>query len=190
AALAERPGELVNPSETQMILLYHALTGIPAPLEKWTEDDGRVKYAAPQERAARRAEVRAEFDAAARSVAEVGRLRMTLNVNGLPYDPTYEEFRVGAFAPSAVYGYRALGETVSVRIGNGQAAQIWRVPRGESQAVLDRAGPYPNLQADAPLRIVDVQPEGAGGVIVADVVDYELRARNGQTLVGRVKLAP
>ncbi|MBU1376251.1 MAG: hypothetical protein KKA30_09795 [Alphaproteobacteria bacterium] len=187
-AFDARTGELVNPSELQMVLLYHALAGVPAPLDKWTEDDGRVRFAQPQDRAARRTEVRAELEAAARSVAAVGRLRMTLTVDGLPYDPAYGEFRVAAFAPSATYGFKAQGEEVSIRMANGQAAQIWRVPKAESQAILDRAGAYPTLNADALLQITDVQPETAGGAIVVRVVEYELRTRDDKTVVGRVRV--
>ncbi|MBX3484282.1 hypothetical protein [Phenylobacterium sp.] len=190
ADLAKRTGELVNPSELQMVMLYHSLSGVPAPLDKWTEDDGRVRYAQPQDRAARRAEVRAELEAAARSVANVGRLRLSTNLDGLPYDPTYGEFRVAAFAPSSSYGFKALGEEVKVGFANGQVAQIWRVPKADAQAVMDRAGPYPNLVADALLQIVDVQPEQAGGAISANVVEYELQTRDGKTTVGRVRVAP
>lgn len=189
-ALARRTGELVNPSELQMVMLYHSLSGVPAPLDRWTEDDGRVKFAQPQDRAARRAEVHAELEAAERSVANVGRLRLSADQDGLPYDPTYGEFRVAAFAPSASYGFKALGEEVSVGFANGQAAQIWRVPKAESQAVLDRAGPYPSLTADALLQIVDVQPQQAGGALSVNVVEYELRTRDGKTIVGRVRVAP
>ncbi len=188
--LARRTGELVNPSELQMVMLYHSLSDVPAPLDKWTEDDARVRYAQPQDRAARRAEVRAELEGAARAVANVGRLRLSMDLDGLPYDPGFGEFRVAAFAPSASYGFKALGEEVSIRFANGQAAQIWRVPKAESQAILDRAGPYPNLMADALLQIVDVQPEQAGGAISANVVSYELRTRDGKTTVGRVTVAP
>lgn len=188
-AIGQRTRELLNPESSTMVFLYYDLAGITPPIEKWVEDDGRVKYAQGADRAAARATVRAELESAAAAVRGVGSLRLSMHANLSEYDPTYGEFAVRALAPSSEVSFDALGQQVSLKFGNGRHAQIWRVPAAEAQAIRDRLGYGGNASLDVLLRIVDVQPGPGGGTITADVVEYELRhSQNGQT-IGRVQVA-
>lgn len=190
AALSGRTGQLVNPEASTMVFLYYDLAGIQPPIETWVEDDSRVKYAAPIDRAAKRAAVRSELEAGMPAVRGVGRLQLTLNANLSDYDPSYGEFTVGAFAPSSVFTFDALGQKVSLQFDNARSAQTWKVPAPEAQAIRDRIGYARNVQADATLQITGVRPGPGGGTITANVLEYELRNAQDSHVIGRVRVAP
>ena len=187
-ALSGRSGELINPDDATMVFLYYDLAGITPPVDAWVENDTRVKYASAPDKAAQRALVRAELESAPAGVHGVGALRLTMNADLSDYDPTYGEFTVRAVAPSSTVSFQALGQKVSLRFGNGAAAQIWPVPADQAQLVRDKLG-YGSASIDVLLQIAGVQPAPGGGTIVTDVVSYELReSRTGVTL-GRVQVS-
>ena len=62
-AFAGRTGQLVNPDESTMVFLYYDLAGIQPPIDRWVEDDNRVRMAPAIDKAATRATVRAELEA-------------------------------------------------------------------------------------------------------------------------------
>lgn len=170
--LAGRDGELVNPDDSAMVLLYFDLAGITPPIDTWVENDQRLLSARGADKAPLRTTVRQELEAGAAAVRGVGRLRLTLaNANLSRYDPTYGEFRVGALSSSSVIAYSAFGQKVEVKFGNGRTAQLWQVPEAEAQAITDRIG-YGSVALDVLLRITGVQPGMGGGTLVVDVVEY------------------
>ena len=185
--LSQRTGELLNPDDSAVVMLYYDLAGIAPPIDNWVEEDTRVKYAAPPDKAAKRAAVRAELEAAAAGVRDVGAIRLTMNSNLSEYDPTYEEFTVRALSPSSVVTFDALGQKVSLRFANGNDAQVWRVPTGESQAIRDRIG-FNGASLDVALKITSVQPAPSGGTLITNVTDYELRDSRGGVAIARVRV--
>lgn len=184
---AHRTGELLNPDDSAVVMLYFDLTGISPPIATWVEEDSRVKFAAAPDKATKRVAVRAELEAAASGVRDIGLIRLTMNADLSEYDPSYEEFTVRALAPSSVVTFKAFGQKVSLRFANGNDAQVWRVPRAESQAIRDRMV-YNNASLDALLKIVSVQPGPAGGTIVTHVMEYELRDNRSGTAIARVRI--
>ncbi len=189
---AARPAggrELVNPDSSTVVFLYYQLAHLPLPIDTWVEEDNRVRYAPPPEKAARREAVRAELNAAAASVRGVGSLRLTMNANLSDYDPAYGEFTVRALSPSSVVNFDALGQKVAVNFTNGRTAQIWRVPQADSQAVRDKISYNRNVEIDVLLRIASVLPGPGGGTITTDILEYELRERQRGAVLARVKLA-
>lgn len=185
--LAQRSGELLNPDDSAVVMLYYDLTGIAPPLDSWVEEDTRVRFAPAPDKAAKRAAVRAELEAAATGVRDVGTIRLTMNSNLSEYDPAYEEFTVRALSPSSLVTFKALGQNISLRFANGNDAQVWRVPAAQSQAIRDRLG-YSGASLDALLKIVSVQPAPAGGTIVTNVMEYELRENRGGVAIARVRV--
>jgi hypothetical protein len=184
-----RSGELVNPDNNAMVFLYYDLTGIAPPIDRWVEDDSRVKYVPPLDKPAARVAVRAELEAGLAAVKGAGVIRLSLNnANLSDYDPTYGEFTVRALSPSSVIPFDALGQKVSIRFGNGKYAQIWRVPAAEAQAVRDRLPIGTNVELDVLLAIKSVVPGPAGGTLTADVVEYEMRETRGGTTLARVRM--
>ena len=150
---AARSRELVNPDNSTMVFLYFDLAGVKPPLDEWIETDHRVQFAAPLDKPARRATVRAELEAGLAAVHDVGRLRLSLaNAQLSDYDPA-----------------------------NGETAQFWRVPAAQAQAVRDKIVGR-NVGLDAVLKIVDMQPGPGGGAIVTKVESYTLHAADGSTL--------
>jgi len=189
SGLGGRTGELVNPDNNAMIFLYYDLAGIAPPVDRWVEDDSRVKYGAAIDKPAQRSAVRSELEAGMAAVKGAGVIRLSLNnANLSDYDPTYGEFTVRALAPSSVVSFDALGQKVSLRFGNGKYAQIWRVPPAEAQGIRDKLANYNNVELDVLLAIKSVVPGPAGGTITADVVEYELRETRGGTIVARVQM--
>jgi hypothetical protein len=179
---AARTREIVNPDQPAMVFLYFDLAGLKPPLEEWVENDGRVQFAAPVDKPARRAAVRAELEAGLAAVREIGRIRLSIgNAQLSDYDPANGEFTVGALSPASELMFAALGQKVVTRFTNGETAQLWRVPAGEAQAVRDRVRNR-NVSLDTVLRIVDVQPGPGGGAIVTRIDEYALRAGDGSTL--------
>lgn len=187
-AFASRSGQLVNPDESTMVLLYYDLAGLPLPLDRWVEDDNRVKLAPAIDKAAQRVAVRAELEAAAAAVRGAGLLRVTMAANLSDYDPTYGEFTVRALAPSSLVTYSAFGQKVDVGFDNGLVAQTWKVPAAEAQGVRDRIGPYANVSADVLLRITGVQPGPGGGRITTSVAEYELRNDQAGATLARIQV--
>jgi hypothetical protein len=189
AAFEGRTGELVNPDESAMVFLYYDLTGIAPPIDRWVEEDSRVKFAAAMDKPAARETVRAELEAGMAAVKGAGVIRLSLNnANLSDYDPTYGEFTVRALAPSSVVTFDALGQKVSIRFGNGKYAQIWRVPQENAQAIRDRVAMGNNVELDTLLVIKSVVPGPAGGTITADIVEYEMRETRGGTSLARIEV--
>src|SRR5690606_17947514 len=168
-SLDGRTGELVNPDDATMILLYHDLAGITSPVETWVERDFRVMQANGADKAKVREVIRQELAAGAAAVRGAGRIRMSLNGRLSDYDPAYGEFTVRALAPSSVIEFSAFQEKVALKFGNGRTAQIWPVPESEAQAIADRLPPHNNVALDVLLRIIAVQPGIGGGTLVADI---------------------
>lgn len=189
-ALGQRDGELVNPDDSTMVLLYFDVAGITPPLDTWVEKDNRVQFAQGADKAPLRTTVRQELEAGLAAVRDVGRLRLSLGNAGLSgYDPAYGEFRVGALSPSSVISYSAFGQKVELKFGNGRTAQLWRVPEAEAQAITDRVGGYgAGAELEVLLQISGVQPGMGGGTVVVDVIEYELRERRNGTTVARVRV--
>jgi hypothetical protein len=133
---AARTREIVNPDQPAMVFLYFDLAGLKPPLEEWVEKDGRVQFAAPVDKPARRAAVRAELEAGLAAVREIGRIRLSIgNAQLSDYDPANGEFTVGALSPASELMFSALGQKVVTRFTNGETAQLWRVPgRGAGRA--------------------------------------------------------
>ena len=182
-------GELVNPEANTMVFLYYELAHIPLPLDNWTENDSRVKFAPAPDRAEHRVAVRSELESAAAAVHGVGAIRLTMNANLSDYDPTYGEFTVRALAPSSVVPFDALGQKVSMTFTNGQTAQIWRVPPAEAQTIRDKIGYSGNVDIDVLSRITGVLPGPGGGTITTEVLEYEMRQTQSGAVIGRVRIA-
>lgn len=185
---AGRTGELTNPDDSTMVLLYHDLAGLPVPVDKWVENDSKVKYEAPADRASRRDQVRASITAGAAGVKGIGLIRLTMNANLSEYDPSYSEFTVRALAPSSVVSWKAFDENVSLKFGNAQKAQTWSVPKEEARAVRDRIQYVGSVEINVVARIERVEPGPNGGEITANVIEYELRNTSSGTTVGRVRV--
>ena len=189
-AIAGRTGELVNPDDHAMVFLYLDLAGIQPPLDQWVDQDFRVSNAKAFDKAAVRATVRGELEAAAAAVRGVGFIRVTMNASLSDYDPTYEEFTVGALSPGSTVNFSARGHKVSLRFANGRVAQMWRVPPAEAQVVRDKIGGYgSHASLDALLRIISIQPGYAGGTITTEVIEYEMRSTRNGMMIGRVQVA-
>lgn len=184
-SLAGRSGTLNNPDNATMAFLYYDLAGIAPPVDQWVEADQRVRYAPGADKAARRAAVRAEFEAGLAAVRGVGMLQLTLQANLSSYDPTYGEFTVGALSPGAVYTFKAQEQTVNLKFDNALAAQSWSVPKDQAQAIVDRIG-NDSLLLDATVHIRKVLPGPGGGTVVAHVDSWSLRDSRSGSTVARV----
>lgn len=187
--LAGRTEELSNPDNSAVVFLYYDLAGIAPPLDTFVEKDSRVTGASPPDRAGQREVVRAELQAAAAAVHNIGKLRLSLDADLSTYDPSYQEFSVRALAPSSVINFDALGQNISVKFSNGKTAQIWRVAPAEAQVIKDKLGPYGRASLDVLLEIVGVQPAPAGGTINTRIAEYELREKGSGTVLGRIQVA-
>lgn len=168
-----------------MVLLYHDVAGIAPPLDQWVQADRRILAAAGPDRAAQRTQVRAELEAAMHAVRDIGALRLALNGRLSEYDPQYGEYTLRALAPSSSITYRAFGQEVAVRFGNGRNAQIWTVGKDAAAAVEDSFRYDRQVELDVLLQITGVEPAPGGGTLIADVVEYELRTRDGNRLLAR-----
>lgn len=183
-ALAGRSGELTNPEDMAMVMLYHDLAGIPAPIARWVEADNRLQFAPGPQKAALREQITGEFEAARDAVRNVGVLRITLADAQLSdYDPGYGEYTIRAISPSSTIQYKTLGTEVTLKFDNARTAQLWRVPPDEAQRVADTLGNHGRAALDLTLAVTGVVPGTAGGTLTTRIVEYELRAqRGGQTL--------
>ncbi len=182
----DRAGELVNPDESSMVMLYFDLSAMTPPLDQWVEEDTRVQMAPGAKKAALRSQVRSELEATAASVRNVGVIRVSISTQLSPYDTTYGEYTISGLAPSSLLTFKSMGQEVSLRFGNGRAAQIWAVPQPQAQSIDDALGYDRSVTVDALLHISGVQPAPRGGTIVADVVEYELHQTRDQRLLARV----
>jgi len=189
AGLDGRSAELSNPEHSALVFLYYGLAGIAPPIDKWVESDGRVQRAPAPQKAAQREEVRAELQAAAASVADVGVLRITLNDARLShYDPNYGEFQIGAVSPSSMVSYKAFGQNVNVKFVNGKTAQIWPMSAEEAQVVTDKLGPYGGrAELETELAITGVTPGPGGGTINTRIVEMTLRDGRTGMILGRLQ---
>lgn len=189
AALAGRSGELTNPEDTAMVMLYLDLAGIPAPIARWVEADNRLQFAPGPQKAALREQITDEFGAARDAVRNVGVLRITLADAQLSdYDPGYGEYTIRALSPSSTISYKTLGTEVTLKFDNARTAQLWRVPPDEAQRIADTLGNYGRAALDLTLAVTGVVPGTAGGTLTTRIVEYELRAQRGGQTLARTKL--
>ncbi|MGH8144731.1 MAG: hypothetical protein ACREPY_00195 [Rhodanobacteraceae bacterium] len=179
--LAARTGALTNPDSATMVYLYYDLAGIKPPIDQWVENDDRVRDAPGADKAAQRVAVKSAIQAGMAAVRGVGVLHLTTNTGISAYDPTYHEFIVGALAPGMAFTFQAQHQTVSLKFDNGLAAQTWNVPADKAQGITDRFGDE-QLTLDTRLKIDKVLPNPSGGTIVARVVAWSLRSRDGGTI--------
>lgn len=182
---AARTGTLDNPDNPTMVFLYYDLAGLPPPLDAWVEQDTRVDSAAGPDKAARRAEVRAELLAGLRAVRNVGVLHLTMQANLSDYDPSYNEFTIRALSPSSQVEFEAFRQKVELSFDNALDAQSWHVPAADAQGIRDRIS-RSGVQLDLTVKIDKVLPGPGGGSIVARVLHYDLRETSGNTLLARV----
>jgi hypothetical protein len=187
-AFGQRTGELTNPDDSSIVLLYYDLAGIAPPIDQWVEEDARVAYAPGPDKASRRSTVKQELESARAAVGDIGYLRLTMNANLSAYDPTYGEFTIRALSPSSTVSFKGFRQQVGIRFANARAAQTWTVPPDEAQAVRDKLS-YSGATLDALLRITGVQPAPNGGSITTEVVEYELRESRKGYVLARVKVA-
>jgi hypothetical protein len=185
SAFAARRGELTNPEDTAVVMLYYDLAGLPAPIARWVEADNRLQFAPGAQKAALREQITREFEAAHQAVKDVGVLRITLADAQLSdYDPGYGEYTLRAISPSSSIPYKTLGTEVALKFDNARTAQLWRVPPDEAQRIADTLGAYGRAAIDLTLAVTGAVPGTAGGTLTTRIVEYELRAqRGGQTLV-------
>ena len=187
-AFGQRTGELTNPDNSSIVLLYYDLAGIAPPIDQWVEEDSRVPTAHGLDKASRRTTVKAELESARAAVSDIGYLRLTMNANLSEYDPTYGEFTIRALSPSSTVPFDAFRQRVGIRFANARAAQTWAVPPDEAQAVRDKLS-YSGASLDVLLRITGVQPAPNGGSITTEVVEYELRESRKGYVLARVQVA-
>ena len=188
-AFADRTIELTNPDNATMVYLYHDLAGLAAPVDAWTERDTRVQYKTGTAKQANRDIVRNEIVAGLAAVKDVGLIRLSANAGLSEYDPGYGEFTVQSLAPSSNFTFAAHDVNVSVKFANGQAAQIWKVPASEAQAIRDKIGYLNSVSLDVLLRVLRVQPAAKGGTIITQVLSYELRDGQSAAILGRVSVS-
>lgn len=187
--LAGRTGVLTNPSDSEMVFLYYDLAGVPPPIDQWVAQDERVTGAPGAKKAERRTEVAAELKAGLAAVKGVGVLHLTTRAQISQYDPTYDEFTIGALSPASQYGFQALGRKVTVKLDNGLDAQTWSVPKDQAQAITDKFGDR-GLTLDVVLKIVKVLPAPDGGTFVTHVESWTLRDNSsGGTTIAKHKMA-
>ena len=187
---AARTGEMSNPENLAMVMLYHDLAGIPAPIARWVEADSRLQFAPGPQKAALREQITAEFEAARDAVKNVGQLRVTLADAQLSdYDPGYGEYTIRAISPSSTIPYKTLGTEVTLKFDNARTAQLWRVPPDEAQRVADTLGYNGRAALDLTLAVTGVVPGTAGGTLTTRIVEYELRAQRGGQTLARTNLA-
>ncbi len=185
---AGRTGELSNPENVAMVMLYHDLAGIPAPISRLVEGDTRLQIAPGPKKAALREQITAELEAVRDAVKNVGLLRITLADAGLSdYDPGYGEYTIRAISPSSTIQYAAYDTNVTLKFDNARTAQLWRAPAEEAQRISDTLGPYGRAELDLTLAVTGVVPGRAGGTITTRIVEYELRARRGGQTLTRAK---
>jgi hypothetical protein len=182
AAGSARPREVLNPDKSTMVFVYFDLAGMKPPIDEWVENDARVRYAPPLQKAARRAAVRAELESGLAAARGVGRMRVSLADAGLSdYDPSYGEFTVRALGPGSELVYETLGQKVRTRFGNGETAQLWKVPPDQAQSIRDRVARGP-VHLDVLLKVTGVQPGPGGGEIDTSIEEYTLHIGDGSTL--------
>ena len=108
----DRAGELVNPDESSMVMLYFDLSAMTPPLDQWVEEDPRVQMAPGAKKAALRSQVRSELEATAASVRNVGVIRVSISTQLSPYDTTYGEYTISGLAPSSLLTFKSMGQEV------------------------------------------------------------------------------
>ncbi len=184
---ANRSGELGNPDDSAMVMLYRDLANLPPPIERWVEADNRLQFAPAPQKAGIREQITREYEAARDAVKGVGVLRLTLaNAQLSDYDPSYGEFTIRALSPSSTVEYKTLGETVTLKFDNARTAQLWKASADEAQAVRDKLGNnYGRAAPDITLAVTGVVPGPAGGTITTRIIEYELRDRRSSNTLAR-----
>jgi hypothetical protein len=174
-AASARSRTVINPSAAEIVMLYYSLAGTRPPIERWVEQNYRLTGASAPDKAQIRADMRAELEALAASVGDVGHLRISLrDANLSTYDPAYGEFTIGALSPGSTIPFQEYGQKIGIRLDNAHIAQIWKIDPDRAREVLDKLGTYPRASIEVVLDVIDAVPSPNGGTITARIAEYEI----------------
>lgn len=170
-----------DPEPGDMVMIYHAVSGLAPPMDKWADTilyrfdrqgdpEGAWKQANDQ--------VKAQYAA----VAPVRCVTLRTAAGVRAYDPARGGVMIGALGPDTYYPFAAFGEQVRLKIRNAEAVSVWKLPPDRAQALLRGSSGLSGANVVARLRIVAARPSSGDGLIEADVDSYDLESANGAKL--------
>lgn len=163
--------------EGDMVRIYYATAGLPPPREKWADRVlSRLDRSLPPEEAWNRA--LAEVDARWNALKDLRCVTLRANAGIRRYDASRGGLLVEAFSPEAWYDFSDSGDNVRLKIRNADAAELWKMPADRGQALTANYG-LANSSVVARLKIVGARPSQNGGVIEAEIVDYDVIPGSG-----------
>lgn len=163
--------------EGDMIRIYYAVAGLPPPREKWAERIlPRVDNSLPPEEAWNRA--MAEVDARWNALKDVRCITLNADSGIRRYDAARGGLLVEAFSPSSYYNFGDYADRVRLKIRNADAAYLWKMPPERGQALTANYN-MSGSSVVARLKIVGARPSQDGGIIEAEVIDYDFVPRAG-----------
>ncbi|MBS0331202.1 MAG: hypothetical protein JSS35_00405 [Proteobacteria bacterium] len=167
-----------DPEPGDMVMIYHAVSGLAPPTDKWAETIlSRFNQQADPEGAWKQANDQVKAQYAAVSTVRCVTLRTDAGVRA--YDPSRGGVVIGALEPDTYYPFKAFGEEVRLRLRNAEAMSVWKLPADKAQALMQGGSGLYGARLVARLRIVSARPSSGDGLIEADVDGYDLESANG-----------
>lgn len=170
----------VDPGD--MVMIYHAVSGMAPQLDKWAETilykfdrqsdpEGAWKQANDQ--------IKAQYAA----VSGVRCVTLRTGADVRAYDPARGGLVISALGPDTYYPFQAFGEKVRLQVRNAEAASVWKLPADRAEALMRGSGNLSGANLVARLRIVSARPSSGDGLIEAEVDSYDIEAaRDGAKL--------
>ncbi|WP_288757590.1 hypothetical protein [uncultured Brevundimonas sp.] len=163
-------------TDGDIVRIYYGAAGLTPPLEQWAEDQLRHIEGVEAEEAWRRATDRANAQWNALKDLRCIVIRANANVGG--YDEARGALAVGALNPDSYYTFNDGGERVQIRFRNADSVRFWPMAREHAHALTANYG-MSGATAIIRTKIISARPSGRGGVIEAEVVDYDIQSDRG-----------
>jgi hypothetical protein len=167
---------------SDMVMIYHAASGLPPQTDKWAET---ILYKSDRQADPEGAWKQANAQIAAQyaAVAAVRCVTLRTGAGVRAYDAARGGLVVGALEPDTYYPFQAFGEQVRLKIRNAEAASVWKLPADRAEALMRGSYNLSGARLVARLRIVSARPSSGDGIIEADVDSFDIEAaRDGAKL--------
>jgi hypothetical protein len=171
-----------DPEPGDMVMIYHAVSGMPAPTDKWAETI-LSKFDRQNDPEGAWSQANAQIKAQYAAVASTRCITLRTDAGMRAYDPARGGLVIGALGPDTYYPFEAFGEQVRLKIRNAEAASVWKLPADRAEALVRGGANLSGSRIVARLKIVSARPSSGDGLIDADVDSFDIEGpRDGSKL--------
>jgi hypothetical protein len=150
-----------------LCLKYYQLANSQPPIEKWADAAPSVRQANEFGKQAAAEKEVSRLRAELYSLADVGFVRLNINMEFSQYDASLGEYTLRGFGADNYLQYSCFADKqLRVRLDNSPWAQSWPLKPAEAEQVLQRNGGSRSIVAVSRIELVGAEPDSQQGPLV------------------------